>query len=266
MKTQTIHSIQNLKQAKEPISVLTAYDSTFAKLVSECGVEIILVGDSLGNVVQGHHSTVPVTMNDMCYHTQCVSRGNQGALLIADMPYMAYATVDETLTNAKRLMQAGANMVKVEGGQWLCESIGRLTERGVPVCGHLGLTPQSVDALGGFKVQGREQASARKLVDDALALEKAGIQILVLECVPSSLAKEVTEKLSIPTIGIGAGVDVDGQVLVLHDMLGLNADFKPKFVKNFMAEKKNNDVHEAVKNFIEQVKSREFPAAEHSFD
>ena len=266
MKNQTIHSIQKLKQAKEPISVLTAYDATFAKLVSECGVEIILVGDSLGNVIQGHRSTVPVTMDDMCYHTQCVARGNQGALLIADMPYMAYATVEQTLSNATQLMQAGANMVKVEGGEWLYESIEKLTERGIPVCGHLGLTPQSVDALGGFKVQGREEASAKKLVEDALALEKAGAKILVLECVPSKLAKEVTEKLSIPTIGIGAGVDVDGQVLVLHDMLGLNSDFKPKFVKNFMAEDQNNNVQEAIKSFVSQVKAREFPSTEHSFE
>jgi len=174
MKKQTIHTIQKLKGKKEPITVLTAYDATFSKLISECGVEIILVGDSLGMVIQGHQSTVPVTMENMIYHTQCVASSNTGSLLIADMPYMSYATEEMTLTNASLLMQAGANMVKVEGGEWLSSSIQKLAERGIPVCAHLGLTPQSVDALGGYKVQGRETESAEKIIQDALAIEKSG--------------------------------------------------------------------------------------------
>lgn len=266
MKTQTLHTIQNLKNSGEPITVLTAYDSTFAKLVSENGIEIILIGDSLGNVIQGHSSTVPVTIDDMCYHTKCVARGNQGSLLIADMSYMSYATDEDTLFNAAKLMQAGANMVKVEGGEWLYSSIKKLTERGVPVCGHIGLTPQSVDALGGYKVQGRDEQAAEKLLADAIALQEAGAKILVMECVPSALAKKITEKLDIPTIGIGAGADTDGQVLVLQDMLGLNADFKPKFVKNFMADENATTVSEAISLYVAEVKSRQFPGEEHSFD
>jgi len=265
MKNQTLHTIQNLKSSGEPITVLTAYDSTFAKLISEAGIEIILIGDSLGNVIQGHKSTVPVTIDDMCYHTQCVSRGNQGSLLVADMSYMSYATEEDSLINAAKLMQAGANMIKVEGGEWLYSSVKKLTERGIPVCGHIGLTPQSVDALGGYKVQGREQEDAKKLLADAIALQEAGAKLLVMECVPSVLAREITEKLDIPTIGIGAGSDTDGQVLVLQDMLGLNSDFKPKFVKNFMAEEKVTTVSEAIELYISEVKSREFPDEEHGF-
>lgn len=265
MKKQTIHSIQKLKEANEPITVLTAYDASFSKLVSKCGIEIILVGDSLGMVMQGHHSTVPVTMDNMVYHTQCVAKSNTGSLIIADMPYMSYATQEMTLSNATLLMQAGANMVKVEGGEWLSSSIKKLTDRGIPVCAHLGLTPQSVDALGGYKVQGRNNDSAQQIIKDALAVEKSGAKLLVLECVPSSLAKEITEKLTIPTIGIGAGNQTNGQVLVLQDMLGLNSDFKPKFVKNFFDEKHVISVQGAIKSYINSVKDRSFPSEEHSF-
>lgn len=266
MKKLTIHSLFALKQNKEPISVITAYDATFAKLVSESGVEVILVGDSLGMVMQGHDSTVPVSNDDMCYHMQCVAKGNRGAFLIADMPYMAYATEELTLTNAAALMQAGANMVKLEGGEWLLPTIKKITERGVPVCAHLGLTPQSVDALGGFKVQGRDEETAQQILADAKALENAGATLLVLECVPQELAKTISEALTIPTIGIGAGKDTDGQVLVLQDMLGLNADFKPKFVRNFMADDDANSVADAIKNYVQAVKDKSFPAAEHCFD
>jgi len=265
MKKQTLHSIQNLKKAGEPIAVLTAYDSSFAKLVSELGVEIILVGDSLGMVIQGHDSTVPVTMKDMIYHTQCVSNSNKGAWLIADLPYMSYSTEKNLLKNAAKLMQAGANMVKVEGGEWLCSGIEKLTQRGVPVCAHLGLTPQSVDALGGFKVQGREEESAKQIMQDALAVEKAGANLLVLECVPSTLAEEITQQLKIPTIGIGAGNQTDGQVLVLQDMLGLNNDFKPKFVKNFFECENVNSVSQAITAYVSEVKNRSFPSDEHGF-
>ncbi|MCW8878214.1 MAG: 3-methyl-2-oxobutanoate hydroxymethyltransferase [Kangiellaceae bacterium] len=266
MKKITLHTIQQLKANNDPISVITAYDSTFAKLVSESGIEIILVGDSLGNVIQGHASTVPVSIDDMCYHTACVARGNQGSLLIADMSYMSYATEDQTMCNAAKLMQAGANMVKVEGGEWLYASIKKLTQRGIPVCAHLGLTPQSVDALGGYKVQGRDEQSASQMIDDAVALEKAGAKLLVLECVPQDLAKQVTETLTIPTIGIGAGNLTDGQVLVLQDMLGLNRDFKPKFVKDFMQAPNVKSVSDAVECYVKEVKSRQFPAAEHCFN
>lgn len=265
MKKNTIHTLQALKANKQPITMLTAYDSTFAKLVSEQGVESILIGDSLGMVMQGEQSTVPVTMSDMCYHIRCVAKGNQGALLIGDMPYMSYATEAQTMENAALLMQAGANMVKLEGGSWLCPSIEKLAERGIPVCAHLGLTPQSVDALGGFKVQGKDENTARQIVQDALAVEQAGASLLVLECVPSSLAEEITQQLSIPTIGIGAGNQTDGQVLVLQDMLGLNGDFRPKFVKNFFECTQVKSVSDAITAYIDSVKNRSFPADEHSF-
>ncbi len=265
MKKQTLHSIQKLKDNGEPIAALTAYDSSFAKLVSQLGIDIILVGDSLGMVIQGHQSTVPVSMQNMTYHTQCVASANQGSWLITDMPYMSYATESQTLANAAQLMQAGANMVKLEGGQWLCSSIQKLTERGIPVCAHLGLTPQSADALGGFKVQGRDEVNAKQIIQDALSIEKAGASLLVLECVPSSLAAEITKQLNIPTIGIGAGNQTDGQVLVLQDMLGINRDFRPRFVRNFFEDKKVNSVDEAITAYISAVKNRSFPDDEHSF-
>lgn len=265
MKKQTLHSLFALKQNKEPIAVLTAYDATFAKLLNEQGVEIILVGDSLGMVTQGHQSTVPVSMTDICYHTQCVSRGNTNSFIISDLPYMAYATTEQAFSNAAQLMQAGANMVKLEGGHWLLDTISQLTERGIPVCAHLGLTPQSVDALGGYKVQGRDEVSAKQILDDALALEKAGAKLLVLECVPSKLAKTISESLKIPTIGIGAGKDTDGQVLVLHDMLGLNTDFQPKFVRNFMQDDSVSSVADAISHYVNAVKQKSFPEEKHSF-
>jgi len=266
MKKQTIHSLFALKAKREPITMLTAYDATFAKLICEQGVETILIGDSLGNVIQGQGSTVPVTMSDMCYHISCVAKGNEGALLIGDMPYMSYASEEQTLSNAAKLMQAGANMVKMEGGLWLVGSIQRLVERGIPVCAHLGLTPQSVDALGGYKVQGRDQQQAEQLLEDAIALEQSGASLLVLECVPQELAKQVSEKLTIPTIGIGAGKYTDGQVLVLHDMLGLDQDFNPKFVRNFMLGDNVRSVADAIASYVESVKNKTFPAAEHCFD
>ncbi len=263
---QTLDKIQQLKQQKEPIVVLTAYDASFAKLLSEQGVELLLVGDSLGMVMQGHESTVPVTMRDMVYHTRCVAAGNQGALVIADMPYMAYADTANSLKNAARLMQAGANMVKLEGGEWLTPSIEALTERGIPVCAHLGLTPQSVDALSGYKVQGRDHAAAEKLLEDALAVEKAGARLLVLECIPQELAAKVSKQLSIPTIGIGAGNQTDGQVLVLQDMLGLDHDFRPKFVRNFFENEGVNSIADAIKAYVKAVKDRSFPNQNQSFD
>jgi 3-methyl-2-oxobutanoate hydroxymethyltransferase len=266
MKRQTLHSIQQLKDTKEPIAVLTAYDASFAKLVSEAGIEIILVGDSLGMVMQGHQSTVPVSMENMQYHTQCVANGNRSSLIVADLPYMSYATEQESMSNAAKLMQAGANMVKLEGGEWLCPTVSLLTERGIPVCAHLGLTPQSVDALGGFKIQGRDEENANQILRDALAIEKAGAKMLVLECVPAILAEKITRQLQIPTIGIGAGNKTDGQVLVLQDMLGMNNDFKPKFVRNFFAEPEVNSVQQALQGYLAAVKDRSFPAKEHCFE
>jgi len=266
MKKQTTHTLLALKANKQPITMLTAYDATFSKLISEQGVETILVGDSLGMVMQGGDSTIPVSMSDMCYHIKCVAKGNKGSLLTGDMPYMSYATETQAFENAAALMQSGANMVKVEGGQWLTSTIVKLTQRGIPVCAHLGLTPQSVDALGGYKVQGRDEEQARKIIDDALALEKAGASMLVLECVPQELAKEISDRLTIPTIGIGAGNNTDGQVLVLQDMLGLNQDFNPKFVRNFMLDENVNSVADAIGNYVKAVKDKSFPSAEHSFD
>lgn len=266
MKNHSIHSIHKLKQQKQPITVLTAYDAAFARLLSQLGIEIILIGDSLGTVLQGHPSTVPVTMRDMCYHTRCVATGNQGAFLLADLPYMSYANETQAINNAAKLIQAGANMVKLEGGSWLVETISKLTQRGILVCAHLGLTPQSVDALGGYKVQGREAQTAERIMQDALALQNAGASLLVLECVPQKLAKTISEKLTIPTIGIGAGKYTDGQVLVLHDMLGLNSDFQPSFVKNFLQLENTSSIQDAIKNYIKAVKDRSFPGDEYSFD
>ncbi len=265
MKKVTIHTLKQLKESGEAFAVLTAYDATFAALLQSKGVEVILVGDSLGMVIQGHQSTVPVSIDDMCYHVRAVAKGAQLPLVIADFSYMSYATPEQTYSNAAKLMQAGANMVKLEGGAWLADSIKGLTERGIPVCAHLGLTPQSVDALGGYKVQGRDQAAADQLIADAKAVEAAGASLLVLECVPAKLAEQITQLLSIPTIGIGAGSKTDAQVLVLHDMLGINGDFKPKFVKNFMAEAAG-DIGKAIECYVKQVKARTFPSSDHSFE
>jgi len=266
MKKHTLHTIQDLKEKNQPIVVLTAYDSSFSQLLSKRGVDIILVGDSLGMVMQGNQSTVPVTMEQMIYHTECVAKTNSHCWLVADYPYMSYATEEQALENASRLMQAGANMVKLEGGQWLLPTITKLTERGIPVCAHLGLTPQSVDALGGYKVQGRGKDNADQLINDAIAVEKSGASLLVLECVPSQLAKEISAKLTIPTIGIGAGIDTDGQVLVLQDMLGINTEFSPKFVKNFFDDEDVNSVSEAISAYCDAVRNRSFPEKQHCFE
>lgn len=263
MPNISIAQLRNKKLAGERFAVLTAYDASFARVISEAGVEVILVGDSLGMVLQGHASTLPVTVADMAYHVAAVARGNNGSLIVADLPFGAYSTPAQTLDNAAKLMQAGGHVVKVEGGQWLAESIHMMTERGIPVCAHLGLTPQSVNVLGGFKVQGRQAEQARQIVEDAKAIEAAGAGLLVLECVPQALGAEISRTLSIPVIGIGAGPHTDAQVLVLHDMLGLTAR-APKFVRNFMAGA--NSVQAAVANYRAAVLSGEFPSQDHSFD
>lgn len=265
MPEVTLTTLQGMKQTGEKIVMLTCYDATFAKVCAQAGVEILLIGDSLGMVLQGNDSTLPVTTEDMAYHTACVKRGNQGAFILADMPFMANPTPELTLINAARLMQAGAHMVKLEGAGWLADSIRLLAERGVPACAHLGLTPQSVNLLGGYKVQGRQEAQAQRLLQDARVLEQAGAAMLLLECVPSALAKQVTEAVDIPVIGIGAGVETDGQVLVLHDMLGLSLTGRtPKFVKNFMQGQA--DIASAICAYVQAVKAATFPAPEHGFN
>jgi len=260
----TLITLQSLKQSGEKIAMLTCYDATFAQAACAAGVEILLVGDSLGMVLQGHNSTLPVTLADMAYHVACVKRGNQGALILADLPFMAYATTEQTLHSSGTLMQAGAHMVKLEGAGWLAEPIRLLAERGIPACAHLGLTPQAVNLLGGYKVQGRQETQARQMRADAIALEQAGAAMLLLECVPSELATEISQAVKIPVIGIGAGASTDGQVLVLHDMLGLSLSGRsPKFVKDFMAGQAN--IPAALAAYVRAVKAVTFPAAEHGF-
>jgi len=261
----TLTTLQGLKQKGEKIVMLTCYDATFAKVSSEAGVEILLVGDSLGMVLQGHDSTLPVSLEEMAYHTASVKRGNRGAFILTDMPFMANPSNEQTLINAAKLMQAGAHMVKLEGAGWLAESVRLLAERGVPVCAHLGLIPQSVNLLGGYKVQGRQEAQARKMLEDARILEEAGAAMLLLECVPSVLAEQVSKAVRIPVIGIGAGAATDGQVLVLHDILGLSLSGRaPKFVKDFMQGQ--TDIRSAIAAYASAVKAVTFPAAEHGFN
>ncbi len=264
MKKHTVSSLLKMKKTGEKIVALTAYDASFAKLFDNQGVEVILIGDSLGMVLQGADDTLSVTLQEIAYHTKCVRAGAEKALVVADMPFMTYSEPAIAYKNAAKLIRSGASMVKLEGGEWLLDTIAGLVERSVPVCGHLGLTPQSVHVLGGFKVQGREQNQAQQMVSAACALEKAGVQMLVLECVPASLAKLISQQLSIPVIGIGAGAQTDGQILVMHDMLGISANYMPKFSKNYLAETGN--IEQSVKQYISDVKSQAFPAAEHSFE
>ncbi|WLQ13750.1 3-methyl-2-oxobutanoate hydroxymethyltransferase [Hahella aquimaris] len=260
----TLSTLLDLKKKSEKFAVMTAYDATFAYEMDQAGVEVILVGDSLGMVLQGHDSTVPVRLEDMVYHTASVKRGARNAFIIADMPFMSYGTPEQAMAGAKQLMQAGAHMVKLEGGAWLCDAIAHLSRQGVPVCAHLGLTPQSVNKFGGYKVQGKEASQAQLMLEDAKALEQAGADILLLECVPTKLAKQLTEEVCAPVVGIGAGPYTDGQVLVMHDLLGVGAGKKPKFVKNFLAG--SDSIQVAFKGYVEAVKSGAFPAEEHSFN
>jgi len=262
-KTVTIPRLQAMRDADEKIVMLTAYDSSFAALLDYCGVEVILVGDSLGNVMQGQQTTLPVRLEHMVYHTECVARGNQTALLVSDLPFGTYGTPEMAFTSATALMRAGAQMVKLEGGDWLAPTVKFLVERSIPVCAHIGLTPQSVHALGGFKVQGKTDEGAAQLKRDAVALQTAGAQLIVMEAVPAELAATVTSLLTIPTIGIGAGVDCSGQVLVLQDMLNIYPGRKAKFVRNFMDGQ--TSVEAAVRAYVAAVKDRSFPATEHTF-
>jgi 3-methyl-2-oxobutanoate hydroxymethyltransferase len=262
-KKRTTTLLTGMRAKNDKITMLTCYDASFASLMDQCGIDIILVGDSLGMVIQGHSTTLPVTVDDIAYHTACVARGVHHTMILADMPFASYASANEAMTNAARLMQAGAEMVKLEGGSWLAETVRHLVERGIPVCAHLGLTPQSVHQLGGFRVQAKTSAAADALLSDALTLQEAGASLMVLEAIPAPLGTAVTGALRIPTIGIGAGIDCSGQVLVMHDMLGVFPGHRPKFVKNFMEGCAS--VREAFVAYVRAVKAQSFPGPEHCF-
>lgn len=261
----TTTSIMQMKNSGHKISMLTAYDYTTARLLDEAGVNTILVGDSLGNVILGYEDTISVTVEDMIHHSAAVARGAKNALVVTDLPFMSYQTsVYDAVVNAGRLMKEGrAGAVKLEGGKEVCPQIKAIVSAGIPVVAHLGLTPQSINTFGGFKVQGKTEAAAKKLIEDAKAVEEAGAFLLVLECVPAKLAKLVTESINIPTIGIGAGAGCDGQVLVIYDMLGMFSDFKPKFVKHFANA--GDVIREAVKTYIAEIDNGTFPAEEHCY-
>jgi 3-methyl-2-oxobutanoate hydroxymethyltransferase len=262
-KAVTIPSLNAMRASRTPIVMLTCYDASFAALMDRCGVHVLLIGDSLGMVCNGHNSTLPVTVAEVAYHTAAVARGSKSAMIVADLPFGAYATRESAFDNAVKLIQAGAHMVKLEGGAWLADTVKFLTERAVPVCAHLGLTPQSVHQLGGYKVQGKTIESADQLKADALLLQQAGASLLVLEAIPTGLGKEVTDMLAMPTIGIGAGPDCSGQVLVMHDMLGVFPGRKARFVKNFMEGQ--GSVEGAVTAYVNAVTDRSFPGPEHCF-
>jgi 3-methyl-2-oxobutanoate hydroxymethyltransferase len=263
-KPVTLPRLREMRARGEPIAMLTCYDASFARLLDASGIDCVLVGDSLGMVIQGRQDTLPVTIDDMAYHTRCVARGLAAAWLIADLPFGSYlAGPAQALASATAVMQAGAKMVKVEGGAWLAPTVAFLVERGIPVCAHLGLTPQSVHALGGYRIQGRGDAEAERLLADARALDAAGAALLVLELVPAALAERVTQAVSMPTIGIGAGGGVSGQVLVLHDMLDVYPGRKPRFVRNFM--RGQPDIAAAIAAYVAAVKDGSFPAAEHGY-
>ncbi|MFN7835191.1 MAG: 3-methyl-2-oxobutanoate hydroxymethyltransferase [Burkholderiaceae bacterium] len=259
-----LHTLQHLRQRDEKIAALTCYDASFAALLDHCGVDVLLVGDSLGMVVGGHSSTLPVTIDQMVYHTACVARGAQRPWIVADLPFGSYqSSPQQAYDNAARLLAAGAPMVQLEGGDWLVPTVEFLSARDIPVCGHLGLTPQSVHALGGYRVQAKTDEAAQALEKTALALQNAGARLLVLEAIPSQVGHDVTAALTIPTIGIGAGPNCSGQVLVLHDMLAIFPGKKARFVRNFMQNA--SSIENAITRYIQDVKSGAFPAAEHCF-
>lgn len=261
----TVATFQKMKQKGEKITMLTAYDYSTAKLMDECGINAILIGDSLGMVMMGYEDTLSVTMEDMIHHTACVARGAKNALIVGDMPFMSYqVNVEDAVKNAGRLMKEGrANCVKLEGGATVCAQIKAITDASIPVMAHLGLTPQSINAFGGFKVQGKSEEAAQKLLDDALKIQEAGAFAVVLECVPAKLAELISKKLTIPTIGIGAGAGCDGQVLVYQDALAIYGDFTPKFVKKFADV--GSLMREGITSYIEETKQGTFPAPEHTF-
>src|SRR6201996_8265923 len=259
----TVPKLQAMRDAGEKIAMLTCYDASFASLLDRAGVDSLLIGDSLGNVLQGQTTTLPVTLSDIAYHTASVARARPSALILADLPFGTYGTPEDAFKSSVELMRAGAQMVKMEGGEWLADTVRFLVERSIPVCGHVGLTPQSVHAFGGFKVQGKSEAAAEQMKRDAVALQDAGAQLIVIEAVPTLLAREVTQTLAIPTIGIGAGIDCSGQVLVLHDMLGIFHGKRPRFVKDFMSGQPS--ILAAVEAYVRAVKDGSFPGPEHTF-
>ncbi|MDB2705187.1 3-methyl-2-oxobutanoate hydroxymethyltransferase [Pseudomonadota bacterium] len=264
MSRLNLTQIRKMKAEQNKIAMLTAYDASFSYLLEQAGVDVILVGDSLGMVIQGQESTLPVTIDDIIYHTRNVIRGSESAFVIADMPFMSYSDNGQAISNAARLMaEGGAQMVKLEGGSVIVDTVKQLTERGIPVCAHLGLLPQSVHRFGGYRVQGRETEAAQLLIDDAKALQAAGADMIVLECIPAPLAKQVTEIVDIPVIGIGAGNDCDGQVLVLYDMLGLTIGKRPRFSHDFLSD--TGTIPAAITKYVQDVKSGQFPTLEQQY-
>ena len=262
----TLNTLAALKAKGERFACVTAYDATFAEIASSAGIEVLLVGDSLGMVIQGHDSTLPVTMEDILYHLDAVRRGNVNSLIMGDMPFMSYYSEGLTLENAAQLMRAGAHVVKLEGGRWIAESTRLLVERGIPVCAHMGLTPQSINRFGGFRVQGRDPQQAEAILEEAVYLEQAGASLLLLEAIPQQLAERITGRLRIPVIGIGAGKHVDAQIMVMHDLLGVTPPGikVPKFVKNFLAESPEG-IRGAFAAYSRAVKEGSFPGPEHSY-
>lgn len=261
-KTVNIQTLQAMKKRAEKFVTVALYDAPMAAMAEKSGVEVVLVGDSLGMTVLGYSSTVPVTMDQMIYHIEAVHRGNKKSLIIGDLPFMTYATPEQAITNAARVMQAGAHMIKIEGGEWLAATVNMLVERGIPVCGHLGLTPQSVFKFGGFRFQGREEDQAKSILNSAKALEQAGVAMMVLECIPSDLALKITQQVTVPTIGIGAGRETDAQVLVINDILGLTEQ-PPRFAKNFLTEAE--DIPGAMRKYVQDVKDGIFPGDDNIF-
>lgn len=263
----TLSTLKKFKKDGTKFTCLTCYDAMFARMMDNAQIDTILIGDSLGMVVQGHDSTLPVTVDDMAYHTANVARSNEKALILADLPFMSYATLLEAITNSRQLMQAGAHVIKIEGGDELCELVTTLMQAGTPTCVHLGLTPQSVNVFGGYKVQGRSDEAADKLLADAKALEAAGAALLLLECVPADVAKAVTKAAGIPVIGIGAGADTDGQVLVMHDMLGMVHGRVPRFIHDFLTDERNTEhsIEGAFALYQQSVREGSFPAEQHEF-
>ena len=263
-KKVTVRRLAEMKKANEKIACLTAYDASFSRILEKSGVDVVLVGDSLGMVIQGEENTLPVSVDDMLYHTQCVAKGLSNAMLITDMPFLSFTSVEQAVLNAGLFMkQGGAHMVKLEGGVDQAEPVSTLNRNGIPVCAHLGLQPQYVHKIGGYRVQGREAEMAEKMLADALTLQLAGADLMLLECVPEILASKITNALDIPVIGIGAGADCDGQILVLYDILNISLGIRPKFSKDFLLA--SNSIAEAIEQYVSAVKHSEFPAAEHVF-
>lgn len=264
-KAVTLASLKARRESGEKITMLTCYDSSFAALLDQCGVDVLLIGDSLGMVLQGHASTLPVSIEQMAYHVGCVARAKPKAWVLADMPFASYQeSPQQAYANAAQLMVAGAQMVKIEGGAWLAPTVEFLSKRGIPVCAHLGLTPQSVHALGGYRVQGRDSAAADQLIKDAKLLEASGADMVLVELIPTPLGKRLTESLTVPTIGIGAGPHLNGQVLVLHDILDITPGKKARFVKNYLQGA--GSIQEAVSRFVAEVKSGAYPQPQHGFE